>query len=70
MTKNICELCIRGDLYFFENSFSNQELIQIKAIVESFNPAEYFDIRKFEQEVQAKLNQQILMLNVNHVIAV
>ena len=65
----LVELCIKGDLHFFENTFSDQELDKVKHIANTYFLKEQACIPGFVDEVRKKLSLNVTMAEIKEVIA-
>lgn len=64
----IVELCVKGELYFFENTFTDSELKEIEMFVKTIAPEE-FNIDRFRKDASERLSLDIHILSISRVIA-
>ena len=69
---NIFELCVYGDLFFFENSFSKTELSLIKIHAKKYflTRAENLNINDFIQHMRKETNITLVYCPITAVVAV
>lgn len=65
----LIELCIKGELFFFENTFSNQDLSKIEYLANLYFRQEYANIYGFVDKVREELHLNIKMAKIEKVIA-
>ena len=68
----IFELCVYGDLFFFENSFSKTELSLIKDGTEKYFKIydKIFDITEFIQYIRKETNLNLIYYPITAGIAI
>lgn len=66
----LIELCIKGELFFFENNFSDEQLVQIEALADIYFLKENACISSFVDEVRKKLSLNITIATIEKVIAI
>ena len=66
----LIELCVKGELFFFENNFSSEELAQIEALANIYFLKEDACISNFADEVRKKLSLIITIAKIERVIAI
>jgi len=69
---SILELCVCGDLFFFENSFSKTELKLIKIHAEKYflTRAENWNIDEFIQHIRKETNLMLVYCPITAVVAI
>ena len=66
----LIELCIKGDLFFFENSFSKEELAKIEDKAKQYFQKETACLSVFLEEIQKDFSLEINLVKIEKVIAV
>lgn len=67
------EICIRGDLYFFENHLTREQLENLEVFTLEYcmsRDLNSFNIDEFVDEVESGLHIILRRIRISHVIAV
>ena len=66
----LIEFCIKGDLYFFENSFSEEKKKKIENKAHIYFQSENASVTEFIKELYKELSLKIRLAKIEKVIAV
>lgn len=66
----LIELCIKGELFFIEDTFSDDVLSRMEKEVKELSPKQDANIQDIINELNAKLSLIISLVPVNKVIAI
>ena len=66
----LIELCIKGELYFIEDTFSDEVLSKIANVVKELSLKQDANIQDIIDELNTKLSLTVSLIPINKVIAI